>query len=95
MRIEGDEASRSRFDAGLRQLGLRNERTGDETRLREQGDEFLVNWDGSKRLLDWHLKNGGNTRDPRRCFRLYYFWSEDKQIVVVGSLPAHLTTRCT
>ena len=95
MRIDGDEASRTRFEEGLKRLGLRNERSGEETRLREQGDEFLVNWDGRKRTLEWHLKNGGNTRDPRRCFRLYYFWDEGKQIVVVGSLPAHLTTRCT
>jgi hypothetical protein len=95
MRIQGDEESRSRFNAGLRGLGLRNERTGDETRLREQGDEFLVNWDGREQLLEWHLKNGGNTRDPRRCFRLYYFWDDERQIVVVGSFPAHLETRST
>jgi hypothetical protein len=95
MRIEGGEDRQRAFDKALRNLGLYNERSGDETRLRERGDEFLVTWDGRKELLEWHLKNGGNTRDPTRCFRLYYFWDEAKQIVVVGSLPDHLNTRLT
>ena len=92
-RTKGDETARFRFEEGLKELGLRNEPSGEETRLREKGEEFLVRWEGRKRLLDWHLKNGGKTRDPRRCFRLYYFWDDEKQIVVLGSLPGHLTTR--
>jgi hypothetical protein len=95
MRIDGGEDRQKAFDEKRRHLGLYNERTGDETRLREQSEEFLVSWNGRKYVLDWHLKNGGNTRDPTRCFRAYYFWDEAKQIVVVGSLPEHLSTRLT
>jgi hypothetical protein len=42
-----------------------------------------------------HLKNGGNTRDPMRCLRIYFFWDDDEQQVVVGSLPAHLENHMT
>ena len=65
--------------------------------MREQGDAFVVAWGpkGEKRVLAWHLKNGGNTRDPERCLRIYYFWDDETQQVVVGSLPGHLKTRAT
>ena len=42
-----------------------------------------------------HLKSGGNTRDPTRCLRIYFFWDDDEQQVVVGSLPGHLENRLT
>jgi hypothetical protein len=50
---------------------------------------------GDKQLLALHFKNGGNTRDPERCLRIYYFWDDESQQVVVGSLPGHLDTRAT
>src|SRR5262249_17670687 len=28
-------------------------------------DEFKVWWQGQLRIADWHIKNGGNTRDPK------------------------------
>ena len=95
MRLEGGNDRVECADDALQQLRLQNEPTGDETRLREIGDEFLVDWRGRKRLLGWHLKNGGNTRDPMRCFRLYYFWDDEEELVVVGYLPSHLETRAT
>lgn len=82
------------MDARLKELGLENSRSGEDTRLREQGDEFLVRHKGRKVLLKWHLKNG-NSRDPRRCLRIYYAWSDEDQMVIVGSLPGHLHTRAS
>jgi hypothetical protein len=81
----------------LGELSVKNEPSGAEHLLKEQGDTFYVKWgaSGNKRLLDMHLKNGGNTRDPSRCFRIYYFWDDETQQVVVGSLPAHLTSRAS
>jgi hypothetical protein len=52
-------------------------------------DSFEIEWQGSRRVVDWHIKNGGNTRDPRRCLRIYYFWDDASQQVVVASMPAH------
>jgi hypothetical protein len=97
MRSEGGRAAIEDFDKALKELGVRNERTGQDALLREQGDTFLVSWGagGRKHLLEWHLKNGGNTRDPARCLRIYYFWDDDAQQVIVGSLPGHLHTRAS
>lgn len=53
------------------------------------GDGFSFIW-GKRRInVDWHIKNGGNTRDPERCLRIYYFWDDEAEKVVVVSMPAH------
>lgn len=90
MRIDGGE-ERLRLDKeALAALGLENSPVGGD--LDYHADRFRVDWRGRKRLLDMHVKNGGNTRDPRRCLRIYYFWDADEQLVVVGSLPGHVRT---
>lgn len=39
----------------------RDQRTG--------GAGRSINWNGRRFAADWHIKNGGNTRDPSRCLR--------------------------
>ena len=95
MKTEGGADLLRANEEALRALGVRNELCGAEHLLRERGDTFTVQWGTRRRLLDWHLKNGGNTRDPSRCLRVYYFWDEESQQVVVGSLPGHLETRAS
>ncbi len=41
------------------------------------------------RTLDLHLKKG-NSFDPRFSLRVYFFWDEETEQVVVGWLPGHL-----
>ena len=53
------------------------------------GDTFDCSWCGENHSVDWHIKVGGNTRDPRRCLRIYYFWDADTRQVVVASMPGH------
>lgn len=67
--------------------GIYNERCG--------ADSFEFGWNNRKVPVDWHLKNGGNTRDPRHCLRIYYFWDEDSQLVVIATMPAHIRTGAT
>lgn len=67
--------------------GIHNERCG--------ADSFEFGWSNRKVPVEWHLKNGGNTRDPRRCLRIYYFWDEDSQLVVIATMPAHIRTGAT
>ena len=55
-------------------------------------DQYDVSWQGRSYTADWHIKNGGNTRDPRRCLRIYYFWDEATQLIVVTDMPAHRAT---
>lgn len=60
------------------------------THARCGGDEYQIIHQGTRREVDWHLKNGdGNTRNPKRCLRIYYFWDEQSQEIIVADLPAH------
>lgn len=62
--------------------GLWNDRCG--------GDSFPFDWNGRRVEVEWHVKNGGNTTDPARCLRIYYFWDEAGRHVVVASMPDHI-----
>ena len=59
------------------------------------GDSFECSWEGRRHRVEWHIKRGANTRDPRRCLRIYYFWDEEARQVVVASMPAHRRTGAT
>jgi hypothetical protein len=67
--------------------GIYNDRTG--------GDSFEFKWNSRNVMVEWHLKNGGNTHDPQRCLRIYYFWDEESQMVVIVTMPAHIRTGAT
>jgi hypothetical protein len=54
--------------------------------------EYYVDYQGTRTFLERHLKRG-NARDERRCLRIYFFWDKREQVVVVGHMPDHLTTR--
>lgn len=55
-------------------------------------DSFDFDWNGRRLSADWHVKTGGNTRDPKRCLRIYYAWDDDTKQIIVADLPAHRTT---
>ncbi|WP_156825250.1 hypothetical protein [Elioraea tepidiphila] len=55
-------------------------------------DTFRFEFQGRRLEADWHVKNGGNTRDPKRCLRIYYAWDEITQQIVVAEMPAHRRT---
>ena len=59
-----------------------------------QGDEYYVQYQGKKRKLEHHLVKG-NSKDQRYCLRIYFFWDDQEQIVVIGDLPYHLDTVAT
>ena len=71
----------------IEESGIRNEPCG--------GDKVPLKWGGANRFADWHLKNGGNTRDPARCLRIYYLWDEETRQVVIASMPAHVRSALT
>lgn len=92
MRREGGLNRKEEFDTRCRELGLEESATFGGAGWGEQGEEYKIQFGGRKRLLDRHLKKG-SAREPRHCFRLYFFWDDDGEQVVVGWLPSHLTTR--
>ena len=92
MRKEGGEESIKSFKEECEKIEIEESPSGRETRQGEEGEKYLVNYLGRKKRLDRHLTKG-SSRDPRYCFRLYFFWDDENQEVIVGSLPAHLDTR--
>ncbi|WP_417548566.1 hypothetical protein [Marinobacter segnicrescens] len=67
--------------------GIRNAACG--------GDTYQTDWKGRRYDVDWHIKNGGNVRDPKRCLRIYYFWEQETQQTIIDYLPAHRKTGMT
>jgi hypothetical protein len=55
-------------------------------------DQFEIDWRDKRHIVDWHIKNGGNTREPERCLRIYYFWDDSSQQSVIASMPEHRRT---
>ncbi len=59
------------------------------------GDAYSVHWKGRRYEVDWHIKTGGTTRNPKRCLRIYYFWEPDTHQTVIDHLPSHRRTSLT
>jgi hypothetical protein len=94
MRREGGATKVEAFKAACEKLHLEEGPTGSGIRAGEQGEEYFVKFGGRRVFLDRHLKKG-SSRDPRYAFRLYFFWDEENDQVVVGWLPSHLDSRIT
>jgi hypothetical protein len=95
MRIHGGKEFRGAYEAGLQRLKLTEARSIAESRAGEQGEEYYVNhpFIGGKRVfLDEHIRRGTD-RDQRNSLRIYFAWEQQEQLVIVGWLPSHLTTR--
>ncbi len=75
---------------------LRDEPVDSEIRNSPCGsDEFTFTWQGHQITADWHIKNGGNTRDPTNCLRIYYAWDDQTQQIIVADMPAHRNSGAT
>ncbi|HUB45967.1 MAG TPA: hypothetical protein VMB73_13355 [Acetobacteraceae bacterium] len=94
MRRDSSLGMKERWDSGLRQLGLDCTPTHAGPRAGEFASDYFVMYDGHRTEIDMHLK-GSNSRDPRYCFRVYFFWCDEKMRLVVASLPSHLDSRLT
>ena len=77
-------------DAGLDESGAIT-----DVQAGMQGDTYFVMYQGKRRKLERHLRKGGGGKDPRNQLRIYFFWDDENQLVVIGDLPEHLDTRAT
>lgn len=94
MRRDGGDELAKAYAESLASHSLEEAGSITAARRGEQGDEYIILHNGKKRELDRHLKKG-NSRDSRHCFRLYFFWDDEDEQVVVGWLTSHLDTRKT
>jgi hypothetical protein len=94
MKRQGGLERRHAFEQACAALGITEEPTFSGPRSGEEGDTYFVRFSGLRVELDRHLKKG-NSREPRFCLRIYFFWDAEGEQVVVGWLPSHLDTRTT
>ena len=94
MRRHGGAELRQAFDQRCQELGIEEQQSFAGNRAGEQGDTYFIRMGQRRVELDRHLKKG-NSREPRYCFRLYFFWDDTTSQVVVGWLPSHLSTRAS
>ncbi len=71
------------------ELGVEITGTGDRATLMQWRDQYEVDWARGRRFLDTHLKKGA-AHDPRVCLRIYFFWDDDIEQVVIGYMTDHL-----
>jgi hypothetical protein len=86
--------SRADFDIACSDIGVSESPSISGVAAGERGEEYYCLYGGVKRLMERHITDGTN-RDPRYCLRVYFFWDDDDEAVVLGSLPEHLDTRIT
>lgn len=94
MRQSGGAELRVAYEARCAELGLKDEETFTGPGWGEEGETYVVRYRGQRRKLDRHLTKG-TSREPRYCFRLYFFWDDETAQVVVGWLPSHLDSRAS
>ena len=93
-----DRKPRQTYEQARDRLHLRDGPSIDEALAGQYGDTYYVYYPvgtEQRQFLDMHLRCGGNTRDPRRCLAIYFFWDDETQQVVVGWLPSHLECGAT
>ena len=84
---------KSEFDKRCNELHLEEDATITDNRAGERDDNyFLLDDKGQRKRLDRHLKKGRG-HDEKNCLRIYFYWDDDDEVVVIGNLPGHLETR--
>ena len=92
MKRFGGKERMAAFEQACQDADIENSAVGEATKRYK--DEYAVRFGGRPRTLDWHLKHG-DQRERAKCFRLYYFWDDETECVVVGDMPAHLKSDLT
>ncbi len=91
--VRKGEMPRDEFDKKCAEMGIEDSPSISDNRAGELGDTYFVEYKGDKKKLERHIKKGNVTRDPEKCMRIYYFWDDEEEKVVIGSLPQHLQIR--
>jgi hypothetical protein len=88
----GYEGAKERYESMRQALKVEVSRAVGETVKGQYAAQYIVNYpEGTpqQRTLNMHLTKGGG-HDERYCLRIYFFWDEEMNRVVVGWLPSHL-----
>ena len=81
--------TKEEFLRRCRELGLDYQLASTDVSAGMQRKKYFTDYNGNQRRLEFHLTKG-SAKEPRKCLRIYFFWDEDNELVVIGHLPDHL-----
>lgn len=93
-RFDEDAQAYARWSEFLKDNRMRWGPVGVANDISRYEGEYQAVWEGRTYTMTHHLQ-GSSSRDPTRCIRIYVAIDEERQVVVVGALPAHLTNTLT
>lgn len=88
-RLEGGLERRDRAATALAALGVEDAACFARREKAKEKPEYSVRDGDVTRVLYDHFKYG-NSRNNAEQFRMYYFWDEKRQRIVIGKMPSHL-----
>lgn len=88
----GNEAGKAKWEDKLKDLRLLCGQSLSESsgEYAHEYEVFYPPGSSVKKSLDLHLKTRSKTHNPQNVLRIYFFWDDDTQQVIVGWLPGHL-----
>lgn len=75
-------------------MGLTRSNTGAAINDSRFADQYRVTYEGTTYVLDQHLV-GSASHNEQHGLRIYFAWDSEENLVIVGSLPIHLTNSLT
>ena len=75
-----------------RETGFRYEPHQSDKTMKQFSNEYQTDWQGKKVWLEGHIKKG-SSREARFAIRVGFHYDEELEVVVVGYIGQHQTTR--
>jgi hypothetical protein len=90
----------TRYREKCEELRVEISSVGDALKNHRYREQFIAPYLRATIELDMHLAPAVGTSergswDPKRTFRIYFAWDDEQEVVLLGSLPGHLTTSLT
>lgn len=85
--------SRADFKDACDKLGVTESSSISDVSAGEVKEKYTIIYRGKPQKIDRHIKNNTSARDPLKVMRIYFFWDDDDEKVVICSLPQHLPNR--
>jgi hypothetical protein len=94
MKRNPGDAAYENYQQVLQNMNLTDELCFSQRPAIKSYPEYKVTYGGNEYWCENHIKFGGGT-DPRKFFRIYYYWHEADQLLLIGYMPTHLDNKMT